>query len=139
MKAVPSHVNLKAWWWVEIFVCVFKVFEEYFRDCSFFHTCQIIGFLVFEWRFFCNTWAMCVYVCLCMHALMTDVVVVMCLQYLLILVTGNCSTGLPTHFSGAGKHIPLNPPTFHAWFKLKMQDEVHNWRHVWKGPSYRYR
>lgn len=54
------------------------------------------------------------YVCLCMHALMTVVVVVMCLQYLLILVTGNCSTGLPTHFSGAGKHIPLNPPTFHA-------------------------
>lgn len=58
---------------------IFIVFEEYFHDCSFVHTCQIIVFVYSNDDFLIPE--QCVCVCLCMHALMTDVVVVMCLQY----------------------------------------------------------
>jgi len=43
----------------------------------------------------------------------------------------NCSHWFarPRDKSRAGKHIPLNPPTFHAWYDMRVHLEVHNHRH----------
>lgn len=87
------------------FACVFyffKVFEEYS-----FHTCQII----------CDIFFFGIPECvLCLHALMTDVFFVVCSTPYCCLL-GSAAQVCPPMASRAGKHIPLNPPTFHAWFK----------------------